>query len=87
MKKLFLLALIVTFLPGCDKIIRCDNSRVSNIYQIVASSEGCAFRLNKQTGEVSLIEKDGITVLDMKKDVIKLDRKAIDDELKRRGAK
>ena len=58
--KLILMVAIFSFLAGCDKSSEtADGQR----YQLHTTADGKAFRIDTQTGQISLVTDKGITAL------------------------
>lgn len=76
----FIIFTIIVF-----SLVACEKGHSTDVYQLTASSDGRVYRLNKITGEIWLVEKDGLKVIGSSDIVI--DRKALDEEMRRRGLK
>ena len=76
----FIIFTIIVF-----SLVACEKGHSTDVYQLTTSSDGRVYRLNKITGEIWLVEKDGLKVIGSSDIVI--DRKALDEEMRRRGLK
>lgn len=59
MQKIFIILLLFLYLIGCDKM---PDSRTSK-YQLMKAADGSLYRLNKNTGQVSVIKGDAIIAI------------------------